>query len=461
MIQSWHRISLKAAPVAALFLSLSLLLTSCNKFDDQIGFDLLPNTGQIHGILLDNLEVKAYTIPEDSLRVDSLTRSLLGAINDPIFGTSSANLYLQCLLKEINIDYGTSPKFDSIVLSLAIDQTIEGYGAVNDEIEVDIYKMAEILKRENKYYSNYSPAIGSTIGSWKGRLNKSDTTKYYDKGVLKSETALLRMKLNASFGESFFTAGAYGNNDAFLSFLNGIALIPKSTGLGSGEGRMAPIHLNSANSKLTIYFNDTLQKEFVISDQGERMMHYQIKNRSASITNQLINPGVHYSETYVQSLASCKTRIEIPDLLDIVQDGQPVLINEASITFTIQDGTTTTDFPAPSRMLLLQPTNQDGTGPNALIIDLIDDVAPPDPKWIGFTNYGGKLSTDGKTYTFRFNRHLQRMLDEYLATGVDNNRGFYLVIPSDNPITPSRVVLNTDNGSGQQNIALKITYTKL
>ena len=116
-------------------------------------------------------------------------------------------------------------------------------------------------------------------------------------------------------------------------------------------------------------------------------------------------------------------------------------------------------YTAPSRLLLLQPSEEDGS--NAFIQDLVDVLFPRSQAWVGFTSYGGSYNTIDETYSFGVTRHLQLLLDTYLNSGEDNNRGFYLIIPSDNPVTPSRVVLDTDNSGSAKNIQLKVTYTKL
>jgi len=457
-----RRINPTAAQVAAFFFLCVSLFSSCRKYDDEIGYNLLNNTGLAEGIVVDSLEIVTYTVKEDSIRVDSLSSSILGAINDPEFGLSSSNVYVQCLLQEINIDFGTNPQLDSIVLAVAMTKEINSYGYVNGSpMDIEVYKMNEQLIRSNKYYSNYAPAIGDKVGTWNGRLNVSDTTWYNDKGVLKSKAGYMRIRLDDAFGQDFFTANAYGSNESFLQFLNGFAMIPNTSSLSSGQGSIVPLNLNSVDSKLIIYFNDTLQKEFVITDKSERAMHYSTATANSDITTQLANPGTHYSETYLQAMGAFKTKIEIPNLYDIVKSEGQIIVNEAVLTLTVKEGSTSDDLPAPTRLLLVQPSKDDGTGENTLIKDLIDVVAPSSASWVGFTNYGGRLSEDGKTYTFRFNRHLQDLYNSYLATGEEINRGFYVIVPSDNPITPSRLILDTKNDQNIQNIRFKITYTKL
>ncbi|MFT4522320.1 MAG: hypothetical protein ACI8ZN_001266 [Bacteroidia bacterium] len=464
MTQFWREISLKAVPRAAFFISIisfSMLVVSCNKHDDEIGYNLIPGTDP-NAIVDESLEITAFSVREDSIRVDSLNSLIVGALNDPRFGESSVSVYTQALLQEINITYGTNPTVDSIVLSVPLKESVLAYGDPSSEIEIDVMRMDEIIDINKKYFSNYNPKLAEQIGQFKGTLRYEDSTHFVENGTKISQRGILRIPLNKTFGEEFLTAGtnfgAYGSNEAFLKFLNGIALIPKNN-LTSGQGRFVGLNLTTDDAKLILYYNGGSKKEFDISKESANTMHYEIKSRSTELSAQLNTPNVGYSTTYVQSLTGCKTKLIIPELSKLA-NGSPILINEAVLTFTVEDGSNTDHFPAPGRLLLVQPS--EATGANAFIIDLIDNLLPPSG-WAGYTNYGGQYNAESKTYTFRINRHVQELVDTYLESEsvVDKNRGLLLIIPSDQPITPSRLVLNTDNSGSVKNLKLKIVYTKL
>ncbi len=461
MTRSCLQTNNKAAQRAALFLSiLAIIFSSCRKNNDEVGVDFLPQGNNYASVAYDSFDITAYTIQEDSLKIDSLSATLLGAINDPEFGTSSANMYTQVLLREINVDFGTNPTIDSVILSLARKPSVANYGNENSEVELDIFRMDEIILSENKYYSNYEPKIQpNAIGKWTGNLASTDTVWYEEAGELKWTLNTIRIPLNNDFGEDFFSNGKFGSNEVFVEYLNGIALIPNTSSLSSGKGQIIPIDRTSDNSKLVIYYNQGLIKEFEINAESQNISTYRIEDRNPTITNQISNPNVHYSETYLQAMGGSKVKIDIGGLYDLVKDGNSIAINDAKITFKVKANSTSDDFPAPDRLLLLQPSEEDGS--NAFIIDLIDVLAPPNSQWNGYTTYGGTYDEDSKSYTFGINRHIQLLLDTYLNSGVDNNRGLYLIIPSDNPITPSRVILDTDNSGTVKNIRLKVTYTKL
>lgn len=450
----------KAVHRAALLISiLAISVSSCRKADDQVGVDFLPKDNNFSSRVIDTIDVTAYTIAEDSIKIDSLSRQIVGAINDAEFGTTSANLYTQILLREINVDFGTSPVIDSVVLSLAKNASPNNYGNPNSSITLDIFRMGEIIEKSKSYYSTYSPALSGQIGTWTGNLQAQDTAWFMEDNNLKFALNTIRIPLDNSFGEDFFTNGQFGSNQVFLNYLNGIALIPNTTMLGSNEGNYVSINKNSDDSKLIIYYNGGLRKEFDMNSESQNISTYTSTNLNSNIQTQLDNGKTHYNKTYLQSMGVCKTKFDIPQLYDWAKDQEGIVINEATITVSVDDASITEGFEPPTRLLLLQPSEVDSS--NAFILDLIDVLIPPSQSWLGHTVYGGNYDETTKSYTFGFTRHLQSLIDTYNNTGEDKNRGFYLIIPSDNPITPSRLILNTDQSGSVKNINLKITYTKL
>ena len=95
------------------FFLLSLLFISCSD-PDILGLEIQPESDNI---LIFN------TISDDSLRTDNVVSLTIGEIYDPIFGLNSAGFYTQLLLTENNIDLGSNPVVDSVILSY----TYSGY----------------------------------------------------------------------------------------------------------------------------------------------------------------------------------------------------------------------------------------------------------------------------------------------------------------------------------------------
>ena len=94
---------------------------NCKKPED-IGLDTLPSGDLLFTDFCDTATVESYTIPEDSLRADDLSRIVFGSISDTSYGSTQVAYYGQILLSStpnLIADSTQSYGADSLVLSLA------------------------------------------------------------------------------------------------------------------------------------------------------------------------------------------------------------------------------------------------------------------------------------------------------------------------------------------------------
>jgi hypothetical protein len=447
------------------FLPLLFLVTaySCNREATDIGVNLRPDGGAINS---DYLELNNYicrTIDEDSLRTDTLSVNTLGVINDPDFGIRKASLIIQPLIEELDYDF-SSNTVDSVVLVLKYfrSQFADGieqlliYGDTNSSITIDAYRLGEDIVSEDRYYSNFNPTLGTGIGTFSGTFNFLDSVQ----SITGSDTDVVapefRMKLDQSFGQDIFnqSTSVFSSQENFLDYLKGIVLIPNESGLASGSGAIVGVNAFGANSYLRIYYDGTESVDLVFNASSERINLWSVTNSPAAITNQTTGSG-HFNTCYMQSLSGNKVRVDLPQLDSLIEAGSDIVINEARLSVKVDQSFVTTDFPAPYRALLTS-IGDDGSG--LAIIDFIDDVFPPN-SWFGYTNYGGRYSSTTGEIEFHFNRYLQELIEDYKKNGTNNFKGFFLSLPSDFPIVPSRAVLNTD--SSLDGIKVSVAYTKL
>lgn len=449
----------------ALPLFLLMFFIACKSDLKEVGVGLRPDGGIIGNQLVDTLSFSTRTIEEDSVRTDSLSLNILGATNDPLFGTSEATLHLQFLLEEFNIDF-TSAVLDSIVLTLKYQatQSIEGtqltlaHGNLSSPMSLEVLKLAQAIPLEDRYYSNQTIATGTSVGTWNGLFEIQDSVEVVEGTDSFKVAPHLRIRLDDFFGNEFLTqpSTVFADQTSFLAFLEGLAIVPSmASSLSPGNGAFVGFDLVDDLNAVTIYYNGSESKRLVISNESEYFSTYKFYGQPASITNQKSTPG-SYSKTYMQSLGGAKVKIDIPALSSFLINEGDVVINEAELRVKVDPTSIMAGYNTPYRALLFQPDEFDST--NAVIQDFIDDVLPPSTFLSGRTNYGGRLDTVNNEYVFHFNRHLQELVQDY-SNGVDNNRGFYLLIPSDFPGIPSRAVLDTDTATG--GIELNVRYTKL
>ena len=416
-----------------------LVFWGCKKETTDIGVDILGD-GNLNSIEVLITDISARSVRDDSSRTDNLSSNTLGVVNDPIFGLSKSCLIVQPRLTQFGTD-DTPKSIDSVKLILKYDyeQNVLGnnnilkYGDINSVLVMDIYKLNEDLVDTVKYYSTFKPELGDIVGTFTGSFNFSDSTS-------------LEIMLNNSFGQEMldWNSDIYKDEAKFLKTLKGLVIVPRNNTL-SGEGAIVCVEAGVNSSKLQLFYNDSLTKTIPMGSSSRRINYYETQP-SVNLTNQF-NSTNNFRTTYAQSFGGAKIKVDLVGLDSVIKLGEKVVINEAKITFLLDQISITDEFKAPSRMFLVVPDTLNSKY-SMPIIDLTTT-----------SNYGGDYNPVIKGYEFHFNRYLQQLVKEYAKTGKNNFNGFYLSIPSDYPVTPYRGVFKTDKDAGD--IKVSITFTKL
>jgi len=416
-----------------------LVFWGCKKETTDIGVDILGD-GNLNSIEVLITDISARSVRDDSSRTDNLSSNTLGVVNDPIFGLSKSCLIVQPRLTQFGTD-DTPKSIDSVKLILKYDyeQNVLGnnnilkYGDINSVLVMDVYKLNEDLVDTVKYYSTFKPELGDIVGTFTGSFNFSDSTS-------------LEIMLNNSFGQEMldWNSDIYKDEAKFLKTLKGLVIVPRNNTL-SGEGAIVCVEAGVNSSKLQLFYNDSLTKTIPMGSSSRRINYYETQP-SVNLTNQF-NSTNNFRTTYAQSFGGAKIKVDLVGLDSVIKLGENVVINEAKITFLLDQISITDEFKAPSRMFLVVPDTLNSKY-SMPIIDLTTT-----------SNYGGDYNPVIKGYEFHFNRYLQQLVKEYAKTGKNNFNGFYLSIPSDYPVTPYRGVFKTDKDAGD--IKVSITFTKL
>jgi len=405
-----------------------LVFWGCKKETTDIGVDILGD-GNLNSIEVLITDISARSVRDDSSRTDNLSSNTLGVVNDPIFGLSKSCLIVQPRLTQFGTD-DTPKSIDSVKLILKYDyeQNVLGnnnilkYGDINSVLVMDVYKLNEDLVDTVKYYSTFKPELGDIVGTFTGSFNFSDSTS-------------LEIMLNKSFGQEMldWNSDIYKDEAKFLKTLKGLVIVPRNNTL-SGEGAIVCVEAGLNSSKLQLFYNDSLTKTIPMGSSSRRINYYETQP-SVNLTNQF-NSTNNFRTTYAQSFGGAKIKVDLVGLDSVIKLGEKVVINEAKITFLLDQISITDEFKAPSRMFLVVPDTLNSKY-SMPIIDLTTT-----------SNYGGDYNPVIKGYEFHFNRYLQQLVKEYAKTGKNNFNGFYLSIPSDYPVTPYRGVFKTDKDAG-------------
>lgn len=422
--------------VAALFCA-STFFYSCKSDDEKLGIN---NGNGPEVTIIDTFSVYTRTVPEDSFATYRLSVNVLGAINSSTFGKSKAEIAMNFALPNINnFSFPAGSKVDSVFLVLQYAGSSQYNGNLSTPLNIKAYEITERLYRDSVYYSTKKyPFNGTPISNYTGTFNVSDSVKVeYFGGIKETQAPQLRLRLdNLTIGSKIINGSSvnFASNSAFQDYINGIIISGATLGNPSDDGVAAFFDLFSGLSGIHVFYNDSLFVQFPIDDQSAVANTYSNDFTGTPIQNQINNP-TNYDIGYLQSMAGSRILVEIPGLQKFNLDGNYAIVG-ATLDFSPEIGTIGAGFAQPSRLLLL---SRDSNNKSSLVVDAITD---PDI-------YNGNYSSSRFRYSFNIPRHVQYMFDEYTKNGVNLNKGFFLRIPADNPVTATRLIVNTQKGIAQ------------
>lgn len=254
--------------VPALFL-LIFINWSCSKIDTtELGSDLIPAVDNVHTFdttLNINATQGLFT---DSTRMASSDNFVLGSINnDPIFGTTAANLYLQ--FKPTFYPYyfgsvgdtlnGFGAGLDSVVLCLSY-RGIFGDSTIPQHFSVYELNPSTSNFVDSAYLLNFQPditptnLIGQTTVSGSGLWNYTYFANHTD-----SANYQIRIKLSSSFANSFYNSDSAKNapdnsfytDSTFKLFHKGFAVVADK---GMGGNGLFYVNLTDVNTRLEVHY---------------------------------------------------------------------------------------------------------------------------------------------------------------------------------------------------------------
>ncbi len=437
-LQLFNKFNQGRYSTAFYLLLVTYLITSCNNVGD-VGMELLPATDLMNVVnIVERNSVRAYSFTDDSLRTDESSSSLLGTLNDPVFGKTSIDLGLQFRL-------GRYPKLDKYsvadsVLFYFYYRTI--YGDTSSVQKLEVYELEDSLDPDANYYdgvdlSQYASSLKLAEYNFQPKV-KLDSL-YRD-----TLYQLVGIKLNKSLANKLISADSLDliNNDVFLQYFKGLYIKSAST---QGTGAIVTLNLLESEklkgSALVLYYHndkDTTNLAYYVTDFSARVNSIKHDYSQAPFYSDLNKEIRNDSLIYIQSTGGIQSKIYLPSL-DSWKDSSSIAINKAELIFTVD--TTASNFrkyPMPMQLFL---TYLDDKGQEYL------------PKDYSFSPafYGGFLYSDF-TYRFIITQHLQSIIK-----GKTGNNGFYLTTSNKNSEMKRAVLKGATSASG---IRISVTYSK-
>ena len=273
--------------IAATALLFSLIIVGCSKLDTtDIGSDLLPAVDNVNTFdTLLTINTTQGIVNPDTTLISYSDDHVLGKINnDPLFGTTQANIYAQFKPTFYPYYWGnvkdTIVGFDSVVLCLSY----KGFwGDSTIPIQLQVREIQNNVGNNGLWDSvnqtktiNYAPTAGAVIanttvniaslGNYIVYANHKDSVKNQIRIKLPNSSAFvsqLYLKDSSLIGSQ----NAFRSDSLFRAFNNGFAIIATGTG-----NSLVYTNLTDTSSKLEVHYRrknggavDTTFSSFKIS----------------------------------------------------------------------------------------------------------------------------------------------------------------------------------------------------
>ena len=271
-----------------------------------------------------------------------LTRFLLGQIEDPVFGKSTASLYSQISRGTDSLFTTSAVTIDSVILSMGYDSTAV-FGDISEAFEVEVFRLEEDLQNETQYFSNQNfMTSAEPIGE--GRFipvfDSIPILDYSgDSAVTILERPHVRIPLDIEFGEALFAdPSIYESEEAFAAAFKGFLVRPANTTPG-----LVSFSFFNTVSRITVYYTTE-------SGEIKKQYNYPFQFTNARFSN--FSHEIEGSEAgnsindvmpdflYLQGMQGYNIEVSFPDLSTL--DARTI-VNKAELELTVIS-TDTTDL---------------------------------------------------------------------------------------------------------------------
>lgn len=442
------------------------IFNNCKKAE----FIGLENTDVLTGTVTDTVTIFTKTVTDVPVRVDNnfflrtgflpsavINSRILGYVNDPVFGQTSADLFTQIRPGSEVVDFDPNIILDSAVVIIPI---LGFYGDTSSSFRVNIFELNEGLVDTATYFSNRDFSTKPLVIGTKQLRFSSDSVKVaVFRGnnlpdTFRLEQPQIRIPLDINYARNTFVnapAGTYDNLNSFRNYFKGIA-IKINQFQSFGTGGLATVDVtNFSQGRILFYYrrkNNNVETRLIQNfffDRGNAQSSKFTNNFSGTpVAAALANPSVNQSVAYIKPLGGVKTKITFPFLQNLKAQGN-IAINKAELLIKIQPGSDARPFnPAPFIYM------NRGFMPNGSTIEVPDgDILD-----LRFRNdFDGRYDPLEKVYRLNVTRLVQDLL-----TGKTTDDNLFLTLQN-TATSAERLILNGGN-AGVNSIKLRITYTQ-
>lgn len=438
----------------------SLSLYSC-KDNNSIGLDLQPDQLQVTTGYVDTVNLEIGTIWFDSIPTYNLSRTLIGRVESPEFGSVKATTYTEFVL----------PTEDTVDLFVDNNTSLAEVGA--DSV---FYDSVSLIYNYN--YTDGDVAEGTTQRFYVHELSSSiDTangvTPYsfnsIPKGSLLStldfeagnSVTLMQFKLDDNLGQTLYDkalAKELTSTEDIRQYIKGFVISTDDDGKG-----MYGLDLTSSSSRFFVHYHyvvdgDTTIRAFQMLT-GNHFHQLEVDRTGSPLEglakNTLLSSQTTGNKSYVQAGAGLYTYVKVEDAIKNFSLANKRAINRVDFMIRPVEGSVTDEDIPISTLELLQGDgflriNEDDNG-FALVVS--DDAG----------RSGLNYNVNGQGY-FPFT--LTNYIDD-IANEREDNNGFFLAPESfsanNRPLfntTTNRLILGDRQYTGLIPMQIRIFYTE-
>lgn len=335
--------------------SLITILTACNKLErTNIGNELIPGTDLLSTDTI-ILDVNTFQSPSNEINLDTnvVEKSeshAAGYLNDPLFGSTTAALYLQPLPATYPFKFPVSRDslfLDSLVLSVAYAGM---YGDTNAVNTYSVYKVDDAdFNGTRRYRLNEAPNVNLSNRLGQATVNHAQLSSGY-RLVYKNDSvsSQLRIRLSSDLASTLLSQESFQTDSAFKSFLRGLALISDST--NTGIGVLHYFQLNAPSTRMELYYR-ALKADGKTDTTASLFPFVANINRSANANKIHRNVSAVLSssgetDAYVMTAPGTSVAVQVKGLDKLI--GKPYIIHRADLVATqIADNSVNKDLAVP------------------------------------------------------------------------------------------------------------------
>jgi hypothetical protein len=409
-----------------LTLLVSLFIFASCENPSGIGLDVDPDIA-LQSKIVDTSTVITKLQKRDSVLANYTTQSVLGYFDDATFGKTTANIALALTMPSTNYKFGTNPTLDSAVLVIPF---LGFFGdSANSTFTAEVRQLNEVLYNESgkSYYSNKTWLKNSTVlGSKIVTTNLKDSISIQavtsgkidpDLDSLVKVPRQLRIKLDANFVKSNIMNLDSINKISNLAFNNYIKGLFLSINQGASTGKGGLFSLDTYTNgaaRLDIFYKTTNTSGVI--DTLESISTFNISGSSGNaateltwdmtgtpVKTELESTAKNSNLLFLKGLAGTYVKVEFPYLDKLKGLGENVTINRAELIFYTDDNATYGNYDPISRFRTYRWDIANRP-------QLIPDVSPNDPRYLGPGFVGGYYSSATKSYVFNFTGYIQDLL---------------------------------------------------